>query len=531
VEESPFEPVPASSAPALGAARTVSVDWSQSTPVLLEASQGEWKIEPPVPAADFRAKSVAIPPKTDFFEKLSGVAINPLARKAAVAYSLGRDKSAKTRVILCDLEQGKTIATASEAGEMAPLAVHDNGQYVLMRRNEFGFGNLDRLEMWSIKGGAVAKHLIWTPYDDVRGGDRDVMWAEFIDAGTLATSSRGGKVALWNVASATPICHFQLTGGAVPAMSEDRKWIALASDTKVGLFDIQKREVAVLAETPGKLTWPYVAISPTGRKIGCIANDRILVWDSASGQLERDFAAPGLHIHGGIDFPDDIFILANNQFLIALDSQIKLWHYQGAEYVRTTGGNTFIAVSGSDKPGSLAAAKLPHKEATALLEKALSQPDLFVFREGTTVNLDVSGIPADQRNRVAQALTAMLSEMKCPVAPNGAITLVAKVEGPKQETRSYTTGDYQVQVYSTQLTFVYQGKPVWQTGGSNIPGFIFLKEGENVEGVLRKASQGPSYAFYDNVVLPKFLQKPGESQGAASGQTLGSSRITPEGLR
>jgi len=77
---------------------------------------------------------------------------------------------------------------------------------------------------------------------------------------------------------------------------------------------------------------------------------------------------------------------------------------------------------------------------------------------------------------------------------------------------------------------VYQGKSAWQTAGSNIPGVIMLKKGENVAGVLSKASEAPSYAFYDRVVLPKFLQKPSD-QGAASGHTLGGSQVTPEGLR
>lgn len=533
VESSPFQPVPTTAAPAVGnGPRIVQVDWSQSQAIALEATQSEWEVTPPAAAANFRARSTALPPKTDFFEKLSGVAINPLARKAVVAYSLGKGAQATTRIILCDLENGKTLATASESGEMAPLALHDNGQYILMRRNEFGFGNLDRLEIWSIRGGAVAKHLIWTPYEGEWGGGRDVMWAEFVSASTLATSSRSGKVALWQVASATPICHFHLTDGAVPTLSEDRRWIAFASDNKMGLFDVEKREVAVVTETPSKLTWPYVAFSPLGQKVACIAQDRILVWDVATGRLERDFTTAGLHIHGGIDYPSENFLLANNQFLIALDSQIKLWHYRGAEHIRTAGGNTLVAVSGRDKPGALAVMSLPHQEAVTLLQKALNQPDLFVFREGTKVKLDVSGIPADQRSRVSETLTNKLREMKCSVAPDGSIEVIAKIEGPQSRKVSYiNSGDYQVQEYRSRLSFVYQGKPVWETSSTNIPGIISLREGENIEGVLRKASQGPSYGFYNNVVLPKFLQKPGDSPGPGGGQTLGVSQVTPEGLR
>jgi hypothetical protein len=542
VEESPFQsvpstpsvsiPAPVAPAPAASEPRTVKVDWSQSTPVLLNASQEEWNLAPPSPAANFKAKTVPLPAKTDFWEKFSGAAINALARKGVVGYTLGDKEKATTRIIVCDLEKGRPLATGSGPGQMSPLALHDNGQYVLMRRNEFGFGNLDRLEVWSIRGKDISRHLIWTPYDDVRGGDRDVMWAEFINANTLATSSRGGRVALWEVGTGRPICHFETTGGAVPCLSEDRKWIAFAAQEKVGMFDVEKQEVAVVAQTPGKLTWPYVALSPMGQKLGCIANDRILVWDVATGKLERDFTTPGLHIHGGIDFPHENFILANNQYLIALDNQIKLWHYQGAEFVRTTGGNAFMSVSAHNKPGVLAAGQMPHKEALAMLEKALKQPDLFVLKEGTSVRIFVDGIPADHRTRVGDALAKKLTEMNCKVAANGTIDLVAKIEGPRQREVSYFhSGDYQVQEYTTKLSFIYQGKPAWETAGTNIPGMIMLRDGENIEGVLRKASAQPAYAFYDNVVLPRFLQKPSENQGPGSGQTLGVSRVTPEGLQ
>jgi len=533
-EESPFMPVQPKPQPSFAGPREVEVDWSQSVVVPLQAPSSEWNITPPAaPESQLRVRSVGLPKKTDFFEKLAGVAINVVAKKAVVGYSLAKHGSeATTRIVMCDLERGRALPSVTAPGEMAPIALHDDGEHILMRRNEFGFGNLDRLEIWSIQGKEVVRSLIWKPYNDERHGARDVMWAEFVDASTLATSSRGGKVALWDVASAQPICHFQLSDGAVPAMSADRKWIAFSSQDRMGLFNIEDREVVAIQDTPTALTWPYMAFSPSGGKIGCIARDRILVWDTATGELQQDFATPGLNIHGAIDFPDDGFILAANQFLIALDTQVRLWHYQGAEHVRTVGGTTFMAVAGFGGPGALAAAKLPHAEAVSLLEKAVKQPDLFVFHKGTPVKLDVTGIPAAERNRVSQALTKKLTEMDCPIQANAAVELVASVEGPKQKTvRFMHSGEYKVKEYRTQLKFMYQGKPVWETGGTNIPGILMLKKGENVEGVLRKASQQPSYGFYDGVVLPEYLQKPSEGKGPGRGQTLGACNVTAAGFR
>lgn len=102
-----------------------------------------------------------------------------------------------------------------------------------------------------------------------------------------------------------PICHFEMNCTSVPAMSADRKWIAFAPADRIGLFDVGKREVAAMAETPTNLLWPYLAFSPSGSKIGCAAFNRILVWDTATGALEKNFIREGVHVNGAIDFPDD----------------------------------------------------------------------------------------------------------------------------------------------------------------------------------------------------------------------------------
>ncbi len=531
--ESPFKPSEGTMArEAAGGPKTVDVDWSSADLIALTAPNDTWQLTPPeFPALDFRPRNIALPPKANFFEGMKGLAINVQAQKAVVGYGMDEPRpDGTTRIVVCDLKTGKTTAKATAPGRMAPLAIHDDGQHILMRRNEFGFGNQDRLEIWSVRGSSVAKSLIWTPYDDAKGGDRDVMWGEFLDDQQLATSSRGGKVAIWNIADAQPICYFQLSGGAVPALSVDRKWMAFCSDKAVGVFDVAQREVVALTSTPHPLQWPYVAFSPTGKRIGCIAFDHVLVWDVATGELIRDIPCPGVNIHGAIAYPDDSYVLGANSILIDIESQLKLWQYSGMEQVNSVGGWTFAGVSAGDKPGALLALKIPHAAATKLLQKALREPDLFVFRAGTAVRLNVDGIEPSQRARVAEALANRLTEMKCSVVANGTIDLVAWVEGPKEREVSFTfSGDYKMKEYVTRVRFVYQGQAVWETSSTNVPGMLMLKQGENVEGALREREK-PGYEFFSRVELPKFLQKPADGQGPTSRQTLGASKVTVNGI-
>ncbi len=402
--------------------RVVKVDWSEAELIPLGASSDEWKLEvlPSGEETQFksRMKTVALPPKTNFFEGVKGLAINPVAKKAVVGYVLGEPKpQGTTRVVICDLETGKAGTVATAQGQMTPIALHDDGKQILMRREEWGMGNLDRLEVWTLKGSKVAKQVEIVPFAESNGGEKDVMWAEFIDEETLAFSSRNGRVALWKFPEMTPICYFETVNGAVPALSPDRKYIAFSNGEQMGLFDVAKHEVALQRPAPSKLQWPYMAFSPSGKRIGCVAFDKVLCWETETGELINEIPANGAHFHGQIDYPHDSFLLAGGKTLVDIDNQLKLWHYDGAEQLHTAGGWTFMATTDGSKPGALIAAQLPHPAALDIQKKVLTDPSLFVFKAGMKVKLDVNGItdPA-ARDKVTQSLTKKLKDMDCTIS-------------------------------------------------------------------------------------------------------------------
>lgn len=533
-ESNPFRPRQQSADAGSRAPRVVDVDLSSAEPILLADGPAAWKVDvPAVEPLAFRLRTVPLPPKSDFFEKLKGVAVSQTTGRAVVGYVLGRpgSKETTTRLVLCDLKTGKVIAQTTTAGQMAPIALHDDGRQVLMRRDEFGFGNQDRLEIWTIEEDGPRTSLVWTPYGKAWAGKKDVMWAAFLDDARLVTSSRGGQVVVWDYPSLDPLYTLDLCDGAVPALSPDRKLIGFCNGDELGLFDIDRHSVIARTATPRKLQWPTLAFSPSGGRLGCVANDEVLAWDVATGELLADMPATGIQVKGSIAFPHEEFILGGDKFLLDLEHRLKLWEYQGVEHVTMLGEYALLPVANGDHPGALIPATLPHPAAATLLEQALNQPELFVFREGTRVRIDVSAIDAGKREEVRTALVAKLTALRCTPADDGTIDLVATVDAPKKRKVSYIhSGEYEVTDYITHLKFVYKGEVVWQAQGGNIPGIISVGRGENVASILEKASQQPAWGFYQRVELPRFLQRPTAGTGPGSGQTLGKSQVTTSGV-
>ena len=524
-----------------GEPRTVRVDYSGAETISL-ATTDKWEVDVPATSDGFgpaagKPKTSPLPKKTNFFEGINGIAVNRVAGKAAVGFGLDDPKPAgTTRVVICDLATGKTSGAASAATKMGPLALHDDGKQIVMRRDEFGFGNQDRLEVWTLSGPRVERAAIWIPYDDVQGAGRDVLWGEFLDSTHLVTSSRSGKVVIWSFPALEPLTTFTLADAAVPGLSPDRKQIAYCTGKEIGIYDTVRGEVIAQQAIAENLTWPSIAFSPSGKKLACLCSDKVLQWDTATGALERTIPLPGMNVQGPIKYTDDNFVLVTDKFLIDLENQLKLWSYDVTHggRVASAGGWTFFAVSdGEQKPGALVAAQVPHPAALSLLKKALTQPDLFVLHSGTTVKLNLSGIPdPGQRDQIQRTLVSRLETIGCRAGDNGTIELAASMEGPKDRDVKYMFGggDYKVKEYTGRLKFVYQGQTAWETTGTNVPGVISLKKGENVADKLR-ASEKPDYGFFERVVLPKFLQKPAEGKGPGSSLTLGQSNITTSGVQ
>jgi hypothetical protein len=541
-----------------GEPKAVTPRWSSAKEVLASPRGDKWSLSieaPELPAAARKGRPIAIPAKTDFFEKLRGFAINPVCCRAVIGYVLdrpgfgggpvghpgrgGRPGAARaggqTRIVLCDLQAGKMLAECHGPGKMVPLALSDAGNQVLMRRDEFGQGNQDRLELWSVSKSGITRELQWVPHDDQQHGGRDITWARFIDEERLATVSGGGMLTIWKASTAKPLYYLRIQGACRPAISPDGKYLAFATDKEIGVLDLAAGEVVAMQPAPKEhFPFPVFAFTPKGTRLVCASFDRIYVWDVATGALYRDIPLAGTQIHIGEHLlcPSEDHVFVGNSLLVDIESQAKVWTYQGHEEAGMLGPVCWFVVSAHNAAGALVPTALPHPAAQDRIQKAMQSPDFFVLKPGTTVILNVSGLQdPGEREKAAAALTQKLQANGCQVGPNGTIELVATTEmGQRREVAYHTFGMigsrvYNVQEYISRLRFVYQGQTAWEVACGNVPGFISLKQGETVEEVLRR-SERPNYAWFATVELPKTIQKP--TPGAS---TLGNSKVTVVGVQ
>jgi hypothetical protein len=516
--------------------KRLTSDWSRSRVVGLIPGKSDWSIaskSAPSKESLLSTRPVGLPPKSDFFEGMKGLVTNAASRRAVIGYNRDEPRPAgTTRLILCDLERARIVGAGTVSGKYVPLALHDDGTRVLMRQDDWG--GKDRLELWSVADGGIDKKAEWIPYDDLKGGDREIKWAAFLDPKRVATISNSGMLVVWELEKARPLFHLKAQGSCVPALSPDRKLLAFTTDKEVGILDVNAGEVVALESTPNT-PFPNLAFSPSGQRFACLTMNKVYVWNLSNGEIYRELPLMnGVFANGQITWTSEEHILVGNRFLLDLTNQICVWDYEGAELTGGVSGVCYFAVSqGHENQGALVPARLPHPGVEQTLKTALKDPNFFILKSGASVSLNVDGIAdASEKPKVLASLTSKLQRNGVGVAANAPLVLTASTETGKDREISYRTmgrgmrgvQTYRVREYFSRVKFLYQGKPAWESSVGNIPHIAMLQNGETMETHLRK-QEHPNYGFFNQVELPKLLTRP------TGRPALGSSKVTMLGIR
>lgn len=179
--------------------------------------------------------------------------------------------------------------------------------------------------------------------------------------------------------------------------------------------------------------------------------------------------------------------------------------------------------------------EMPHPEALRLLEKAKEQSDLFIVKKGVSLAIDVSEVPSQYQAEVKKSLTERIDKIGCKVAASADVTVKASVSGPKKDSVSYfSAGSFQIDRYTSTINFMYDGKKIWSSSQSNVPGALTSPREKSYQQQIDDAGAKPNLRFFGYVNLPEYLQKPAgntsQRPGARPQQTLGVSKVSSNGL-
>lgn len=345
-EEEPAEEGPEGNAGGRAELVTPQRTAAKEIPVTAPVGKGTLSIEAPEEPADApRTRPIVLPPKADFFERATHIAVNPICRRAAIGYLLERrgpprhmpgrpggggvGEEGPTRIVLCDLQSGKRLNLGAVPGKLVPLALSGDGLQLLLRREDMGFPKPDVLETWTLTKSGISPEVRWSPHDQRMPGGHKTVWAAYVDEQRFLTATSAGFLALWG-AGAKPLRYMKIDGQGRPALSPDRKYVAFGTGKGIGVLDLSTLQVVAMLAAKDHLPFPVLAFTPKGTRLVCGAHSRVLVWDVATGALYREIPLGGFNVQIGesIPCPSEGHLLLGNSLLVDMDSQARLWTYR-----------------------------------------------------------------------------------------------------------------------------------------------------------------------------------------------------------
>ncbi len=520
-----------------------AVDWDRADQFISMAGV-EWQV--PVPESgllDFEAKRTPLPKKTNFHEAMHPLVVNAVCKRAVVGFTASFSlPKPLTRLSWIDLVTGRAIHSEQVEANMRPLAMLDNGSAVLMvgaSDERSGYETPDQLQVWRLQGKKIIRTASWIPYpmdkeDWGKQQNAHVLKALPINDRLMVTISDKGHLVMWDILQREPLWHGRLNDRNFAFdVSLDRKLLAVVDNKTLMVLRPEDAEIlgSSALDNAAPAGWNRVAWSPSGKRILFTAVGDVRVMNIEKGEWETEFHLADHPIAtNSLSYPNDDFALLDNHLLVHLPTKIQVCDYRDATRMETLGGTTFIAIQ-TQEGGLVVPAEFPHPAALSMLDKAQRDPSIFLIHPGVGVAIDASGAGQHQA-AVRSGLEKAIANSGYKLDPSSAIKISGSISGPKQEAVSYiASGSYVVNEFKSSVKMSWQGKDLWSTVASNVPGMLMTSRGETIEQALQKAGQNPNLSIFSSVKFPEFMQRPSDNQQQGpNSMALMSSKFTLQGL-
>ena len=331
VDDDPFVPVPAD--------KKLVTDWRSGRLVDSMPANVGWKIDhKPDPQAKMTSTTpIALNAKAG--DQVFAFVANLSGSHGVIGYMNPNAKGEPSRIAICDLVKSTVLSRTEIPGAWVPLSLSDDAKKVLMRRTEPGKGGADRIQIWNItdKGGAVVLDI--APYHDYKLTTA-VRFASFLPGDRLMTIG-GPALVVWDLKTGKSLYKYPIQADSTPALSPDRKLLAFATKTQIGIMDVAEGKILAMQPVPRQLPSANLAFNREGTRIACLSSDNIFIWNVADGALYRDISVVGWKGAKIITWVGEKDLMYGPN-LVDIDLRMRYWEYKGIARAQTVNGMTWF---------------------------------------------------------------------------------------------------------------------------------------------------------------------------------------------
>lgn len=511
-------------------------DWSQVQPLLPGEPAGAGVSPDPAPAnpeATWRPQPVRLGAAAGHFERAAALTLGGKTPGGLVLYSDPSQKSF-SRLEALDLRQRRVVARSNIVGSGTLCRLSPSGSRLLVISQDGLHDRKARVTVYGLAAGKTTEQATWWPYASADHWQNAMPGAEWIDDDRLLTINSWGMLVVWRLDGKTPRAIYQIDGDdySSAALSPGRAQFAFATSRGMEIFRAEDGELlARMSESRGASGTPV--FNAKGDRLAAVSGKRIYVWNTTTGDLEREFDCSNLAGGGSLDWLDDSHLLVGGTDVVDIERRLLLWRYElsgglsqydyGRLWVVTTVGNG----------RGLMPVQLMQPEVLATAEK-LNADEILALKPGAKVSLEVA-LGGEQHAKGDAALRAAVTKSGMTVEDGQPIRIRAQMVTGNSATQQYgrtmlsdnrESATVTEQRYEVEL--LIDGQSAWKQSSvlqsAHAPSMVFKKEGESAQQAIDRENQQRMAGYQFGVTLPRYVVHPKYAG------PLGTSKITPSGV-